>query len=250
VIKNGQSLLSIIAFSVLVLCVQGCTAPPSSRWEQDKQRFLQASRNEWNHHIKTWQEVACWSFDDNVMPEVFHVYSGQWRVADGKLCSVGGEPDRNRKVKITNCLWAAFRPEFDVVLQAGKNAPRDRIGDVGISLNADSKTGSFAKGYAFILAQYFDQATVFYRLNVPYARTEFSPIEPGRQHHVMVEVVKPHLRLWVDGRIVLEGWERIGRNNRDYCDFMDMDPNRAIVLHTYDTVMEIDNLRILTPVVK
>ncbi len=27
----------------------------------------------------------------------------------------------------------------------------------------------------------------------------------------MVEVVKPHLRLWVDGRVILEGWERRGR---------------------------------------
>ena len=221
----------------------------SPSWKQQKKKYLQASRNEHNHKIKAWKEVARWSFDDNKIPKDFRVFSGKWKVVDGKLRSVGGEPDGNRRIKIANCLWPIFRLEFDVVLKPRKGAPSDRIGDVGVSVNADPETGSFGEGYSFITAQYFDQATVLYRLNIPFARTEYSPIKPGQKHHVVLEVVKPHLRFLIDGRIVLEGWERKGglKNRRDFSDFLDMDPKKIITIHTYDSVMDIDNLRILVP---
>lgn len=235
--------LSALTFPFLLGAI-----PADTEWEQQKAKYLRASRNEWDHRIRDWREVAAWTFEDGNMPAGFHAFTGEWVVADGKLRAVSGKPDRNRRIKIANCQWPAFRLEFDVMLQPRDGAPPDRIGDIGIGLNADPETGSFAKGYAFIAAQYIDQATVFYRLNVPYARTEWSPIEPGRQHHVMLEVVKPHLRFWVDGRVLLEGWERAGRNSRDFSDFLEMDPDRVITLHTYDSVMTIDNLKILVPV--
>ena len=232
--------ITVMIFALVAAFV--CNSCVTATRGQDNKSYLQASRNEWNHHVNSWMEVAAWSFDDNALPKTFHVYSGEWQVTGGKLRSAAGG-----KVKIANCHWPAFRLEFDVVLLAGKDVSSNRICDVGISFNADSKTGSFRKGYAFITAQYYNQATVLYRLNIPYARTEWSPIVPGRKHHVMVEVVKPHMRLWIDERVVLEGWERKGMTPRDYDDFMDMDPDKVITLHTYDTVMEIDNLRILVP---
>ena len=238
-----------MSFLILILLTASCLWAASDSWPQLRKKYLQASRDEHNHKIKSWKVVARWSFDDNKIPKDFHVFSGDWKVADGKLRSVGGEPDRDRKIKIANCKWPKFRLEFDVVVKPRKGAPHDRIGDVGVSLNADPKTGSFAKGYSFITSQYFDQATVLYRLNIPFARTEWSPIKPEHKHHIVVEVVKPHLRFWIDGRIVLEAWERKGgmKNRRDFSDFLDMDPKKIITLHTYDSVMDIDDLRILVP---
>jgi len=235
--------LSSLAFASLLKA-----APTNTEWEQLKEKYLQASRSEWNHKIGDWREVAAWTFDDGKIPDGFHAYEGEWVVANGALRAVAGEPDANRRIKIAHCQWPAFRLEFDVTLLARDGAPPDRIGDIGVGLNADPETGSFAQGYAFIAAQYCDQATVFYRRNVPYARTEWSRIKAGQQHHVMLEVVKPHLRFWVDGRILLEGWERSGRAHYDFSDFMEMDPAGVIALHTYDSVMTLDNLKILIPV--
>ncbi len=240
--------LLFILFVVLLLTPLVLRAEGDAVWEETKAGYLRASRQEWNHKVGEWREVAAWRFDDGRLPEEFHVYSGEWRVVDGMLRAVDGELERNRRIGFATCIWPAFRVEFDVMLQPRVGTPADHIGDIGISLNADAETGSFAKGYVFILAQYMNQATVLYRLNVPYARTEWSPIEAGRLHRVMVEVVKPHLRLWVDGRVVLEGWERTGSNNRDGSDFLEMDAERVLTLHTYDTVMSIDNLRILVPI--
>lgn len=133
------------------------------------------------------------------------------------------------------------------MLQANAGADPDRLSDIGIRFNAEPATGAFAKGYSVITGQYGNQATVLYRLNIPYARTEWSPIVPGKRQHIALEVVSPHIRLWVDGRIVLDAWERRGLNNRDLGDFMAMDPSKVIALCTYDNLMEVDNLRILVP---
>jgi len=249
--RNGHATLTRhllpAGLSALVLPLLLGAVPPDDEWDQQKEKYLQASRQEWNYNAGDWREVAAWSFEDGKMPEAFHVFEGEWVVADGALRAVAGKPDGNRRIKIADCQWPAFRLAFDATLEARDGASPDGICDIGIGLNADPETGSFARGYAFITAQYYNQSTVFYRLNVPYARTEWSPIVAGRRHHLMLEVVKPHLRFWVDGRVVLEGWERLGRNVHDHGDFMDMDPGGVITLQTYDTVMTVDNLRILVP---
>jgi len=240
---------------VLALVASGSFASASeptavdSDWARKLQKYLEASRAEHNHHIVQWQEVAAWSFDDGKMPGAFKVCQGEWEVKDGRLRSVSGQPDGNREIKIANCQWPAFRLEFDVTMHAKPGVPPDHIGEVGVAFNADPDTGSFQNGYAVLVGSYFNQVTVLYRLFIPYARTEWSPIVPGRTHRIALEVVKPHIRCWVDDRIVLEGWERGGKtgNGLDASDFLDMDPKRAIVLHTYDTVMEVDNLRISVP---
>ena len=58
-------------------------------------------------------------------------------------------------------------------------------------LRADDATGHFRDGYAFLAGTYGNQASVFYRLYIPYARTEWSPVVPGKTQRVVLEVVKP-----------------------------------------------------------
>jgi len=258
--------IGLIVVSLSLVC--GCSvsdggertmlSPPISQeemkadqdWQALKSTYLTASRAEHDHRLEDWQTAASWNFDDGKMPDGFKVYDGQWEVRDGQLEAVSGKPDGNRTIRITNCQWPVFRITFDVSLNANDGQPSTRIGDVGIRFNADAKTGSFAKGYVVILAHYANQAAVIYRMNVPFARTEFAPIQPGKTHRVMVEIVKPHIRAWVDDKVVLEAWERTGTSSRDHSDFMEMDPNRDIVLHTYDSRMVIDNLEIQVPVKK
>ena len=213
-------------------------------------KYLELSRSEHNHHITNWQKAAAWTFDDGQMPGSFKVCDGNWEVSDGRLRAVSGKEDNNRVIKIADCKWPEFRIEFDASLRAKPGAPADRVCDIGILMNADPVTGRFNDGYGVLAGTYFNQATVLYRMNIPYARTEGQFIVPGKVHHIVLEVVKPHIRFWIDGRIVLEAWERAGKARPDASDFLDMDPARAMALHTYDTVMEVDNLRILVPAEK
>jgi len=216
-------------------------------WRAALAKYLELSRSEHNHAFKEWNEVAAWSFDDGKMPDGFKAFDGEWEVAGGKLRAVRGKADGNRVVGIANCQWPAFRIEFEASLTAVPGALPERVCDVGILLNASATDGHYRDGYGVLVGTYFNQATVLYRLHIPYARTEFTPIVPGKVHRVALEVVKPHIRLFVDGKIVLEAWERSGKGAIDGSDWLDMDPKRLIALHTYDTVMEVDNLRILTP---
>ncbi len=236
-------------FALAVFIVLGSLETPAqdAEWRSSKEKFLQASRREHNARIETWNEVASWNFDDNRMPGGFSVLAGEWRIANGQLHAHGGEPMRSRVIQVGHCEWPAFRIEFDAKLESDDPANPERIGDIILGLNCDPETGSFARGYALLLAHYYNQATTCYRLNIPCARVEWSPIVPGRQHHIMIEVVKPHLRLWVDDRVALDVWERTGHNPRDYSDFLDMDPTKTLTLRTYDCTLSVDNLKISVP---
>lgn len=235
--------IALLSTATLALSGDGIAIP----WAKQLENYLAASRSEHNHAIKQWREVAAWNFDDGKMPESFRVYDGKWEVADGKLRASDGKPDDNRTIKFAQCQWPAFRVEFDASLKARPGTPPERVCDIGVLLNADDATGHFRDGYAVLCGTYFNQATVLYRLYIPYARTEWSPLVPGKTHRVALEVVKPHIRFFVDGRIVLETWERGGKGGADASDWLDMDAKRVIALHTYDCTMEIDNLRVLVP---
>ncbi len=232
------------------LPVLGPAAEPASPWQEVQEGFLQASRSEHDANIKAWTEVAGWNFNEGTLPAEFRVFEGEWKVEKGSLWAYGGKRESNRTIKIADCRWPAFRVEFDATLHPTAGEDPARICDIAIRFNADPATGRFDKGYSLITAQYGNQSTVLYRLNAPYARTEWSPILPGTRHHIVLEVVSPHIRFWVDGRVVLEAWERRGSNLRDLDDFMPMDPAKVIALGTYDTMMEIDNLCILVPAEK
>lgn len=152
-------------------------------WQAAKVDFLRLSRQEHNARIAEWREVAAWTFDDNRLPDGFAVLKGQWKVEEGRLRAVGGAPMDNRLIKLANCVWPAFRMEFDARLDSEDPAHADKICDIILGLNCAPDTGSFAKGYALLAAHYYNQATTLYRLNIPCARVEWSPVEPGRVAH-------------------------------------------------------------------
>jgi hypothetical protein len=219
-------------------------------WPEQLKTYLKASRDEHNHHVAHWRQVAAWSFQDGKVPAEFKVIKGQWKVHDGKLIAAGGKEDDDRTIQIAQCQWPAFRLEYDAALLAPGAAP-ERVCDVGIRFNVDMEAGSHTDGYFILAGTYFNQATTLYRMNIPLARTEWSPIVPGKTHHVVLEVVKPHIRFWIDDHVVLEAWDRPGsapaNPGATESGFIDMDPKRAIALETYDTIMEITNLKILVP---
>lgn len=249
----GAMGLMFACLSWVVGCQSSGGSPPgeavtaADAWPALKASYLASSRREHDHRLTAWEPVARWDFNDGRMPETFSVFEGQWRVEDGRLVAADGEPERNRTLGIAPCQWPAFRMTFDARLTPRPGQPADRIGDLGIRFNADPQTASFAKGYVAILAHYANQAAVIYRLNVPFVRTEFTPIKPGQTHRIMLEVVRPHIRVWVDDQVVLEGWERAGTRHRDHSDFLQMDPEKIIAIHTWDTRLEIDNLVISVP---
>ncbi len=226
----------------------GPSTDAEKEWAATKVKYLAGSRDEHNHHVKEWKEVASYTFEDGNLPESFKVYDGKWEVSHGNLVAISGEKDGNRVIKIANCQWPAFKLEFDATLTPNPGSPADKLSDIGVLLNADDKTGHFRDGYGVLAGTYGNQASVFYRLYIPYARTEWSPVVPGRKHHVVLEVVKPHFRYWVDGKIVLDVWERTGKARMDNSDFIDMDPAKAMALYTYDSVLAVDNIKISVPV--
>jgi hypothetical protein len=242
------ALAAVAASTAVSISADGEPSDPA--WDQRLEKFLAASRGEHDHGIERWVEAAAWTFDDGKIPESFNAFEGKWEVADGQLRAVSGAPDGNRVIQIANCRWPAFRLEFDASLHANPGTPAGRICDLGVRLNADPETGDFREGYVALLGAYYNQATVIYRHFIPYARTEWSPLVAGKTHRVVLEVVKPHIRLWVDDRVALEAWEREGRaagGDPGRGDFLDMDPRRAMALHTYDNALHVDNLRILVP---
>jgi hypothetical protein len=247
-INRRCSLVAPVLGLVCVAAAEPRQAETDAAWTSAKADFLRLSRQEHNARITEWQEVAAWTFDDNRMPGGFAALAGQWKVEEGRLRAIGGEPMSNRIIKLGNCVWPAFKIEFDARLDSGDPSHVDKICDIILGLNCAPDTGSFAKGYALLAAHYYNQATTLYRLNIPCARVEWSPVEPGRTHRFKVEVVKPHIRLWIDDRIALDYWERAGRNNRDGGDFLEMNPDQIMTLSTYDSLLTLDNMRICIPV--
>lgn len=103
----------------------------------------------------------------------------------------------------------------------------------------DPDTGSSEKGYGLFVARYFNQDSVCYKNNQPIARTEWSPIVPGKTHHIAAEWNTPHLRLYVDGKVVIDAWDREKP--------IAPDPAKWLGLAVYDTRMAVDNLVISVP---
>lgn len=201
---------------------------------ESQRDFLRNSRSEHNKTV-AWKPVASMTFEDPQSLKDLRIVQGLWEVGDGKLRAVGGRKDSNRTILLTSSPAGAVRIEFDATLFPRSDG---RIGDICIRLNADPITGSFARGHALITAQYWNQASVCYKLNIPIARTEWSPVVPGQSHRVVVEWTPSHLRFFLDGRIVLDAWDRDSP--------LSPDPTKWIGISTYDTLMEVDNISIST----
>lgn len=263
---RSEAIIRMIAFITVCLAAAifsgGCDgeakAEPAAdaeqqAWKALRAKYLKASRAEHDHRIAEWKTVGSWNFDDGSMPDGFKVFDGSWEVVDGALVAADGKVDGNRTIGLTHCNWPAFRISFDATLSPRPEKAHLRpayIGDIGVRINADPQTGGFAQGYVAILAHYTNQANVIYRRNIPFVRTEMCSITAGEKHRVVVEVVKPHIRVWVDDKVVLEAWDRHGVGRRDDSDFIEMDPERIIALHTYDSILAVDDLLIEVPAEK
>jgi len=224
------TVLLLPGFVDLPVAADAPAAPGSQR------HYLELSRSEHNAPV-TWQPRHTFTFDNSAVPETFRVKEGTWEVRDGQLQAVAGEPDGYRTILIAPCPAGSMRVAFDATWFA---RPDGRVGDIYVRFNADPDTGSSARGYGLFVGHYFNQASVCYKLNQPIARTEWSPIVPGRRHRVVAEWTPRHLRLWVDDRIVLDAWDRDKP--------ITPDPAKWIGLAVYDTRLAIDNLTVATPV--
>ena len=205
---------------------------------EEQAEFLRRSRAEHgppNDEALAWREVGGFSFDDAAELERMRPIEGIWRIDGGELIAESGAPDRNRTLLIMPLQGDHLRIAFDVTLEA---RPDGRVGDICVRI-ADAETGSFREHYAAITSQYWNQASVVYRRNIPIARTEWSPVVPGRTHRVLLEFSRgrrrDHLRYWVDGKVVIDGWHPP--------DSMDL-TGTWIGISTYDTRLRIANLTI------
>ncbi len=203
--------------------------------DPDEQRmYLERARAE--HDAKVaWQPLHQYTFDGMEAMKAFRVCEGEWGIVDGQLVATGGKADNYRSILLAPCPAGPMRIEFDATLFPRADG---RVGDIYLRLNADD-TGSSAKGYGLFVARYFNQDSVCYKNNQPIARTEWSPIVPGQQHHIVAEWHTVHLRLWVDGKVVVDAWDRTNP--------IPVDPKKWIGLASYDTRLAVDNLVISAP---
>jgi len=237
--RPGRLARSAIAFLLLssFLATSAPAADEASTAPGSQRHYLELSRAEHNAKL-AWRPLRTFAFDDPAMPDGFRIKEGTWEIRDGQLEAVAGKADEYRTILIAPCPAGPMRVEFDCTWFA---RPDGRVGDIYLRFNADSETGSSAKGYGLFVGHYFNQASVCYKLNQPIARTEWSPIVPGRRHHLVAEWTPRHLRLWMDDRIVMDAWDRDKP--------IAPDPAAWIGLAVYDTRVAIDNLTVSTPAV-
>ncbi|MHB9107516.1 MAG: hypothetical protein ACYDCO_10715 [Armatimonadota bacterium] len=237
--RRFYSLLVLVSVTVCGLLIgltassRGAADAPAVPDPEEQRMYLGRARAE--HDAKVaWQPLHSFTFDDVETLKALRVCEGEWQIADGQLQAVGGKPDDYRAILLAPCPAGPMRIEFDATLYP---RPDGRVGDIYIRLNADD-TGSSVKGYGLFVARYFNQDSVCYKNNQPIARTEWSPIVPGQQHHIVAEWHTVHLRLWVDGKVVIDAWDRTNP--------IPVDPQKWIGLASYDTRMAVDNLVIST----
>ena len=235
--------LLVVVFAAVLGFWAGSVAPPSHGAEtgaavpdaESQHRYLLLARAEHGAEIP-WQPLTTFTFDDPTVLQKLRVCEGEWKIAGGQLQAVGGKAEDYRTILLAPCPAEPMRIEFDATLFPRADG---RIGDIYIRLNADPDTGSSTRGYGLMVARYYNQDTVCYKLNQPIARTEWSPIVPGRKHHIAAEWTAVHLRLFVDDRVIIDAWDRDKP--------IAPDPEKWIGLAVYDTKMTVDNLVISTP---
>lgn len=229
-LRQEGALVGRTLLLVCLLALTGCATAPHPSDEGSLAHFLDRSRAE-QYRLPEWEVVRQWTFDDPAELEDMKPIQSEWSVRDGRIENTGG--GISRTLLVAPCRWNPVRIEFDAILHA---RPDGRVCDISIKLNADPERGRAGKGYWLVTASYWNQVTTCYRLNLPIARTEYSPIVPGKMHHVALEFLGDHLRFWVDDEVVLDAWDRQAP--------LAMDPEAWIGIGTYDTRMTIDNLTI------
>jgi len=212
----------LVLIPLCALCIPGCAQTEQA----GPNEFLLRSRGQ-RHTEVAWRKAISLDFDDPGELKRYPIPAGRWEIRGGKLWAVGG--DRNHAILLVPCKYHPVRIEFE----ATSYASEDRIGDITVLLNSAPGKNWWKNGYALTTGSYWNNCTTFYRRAKPFARTEFSPVRPGKPNKVAVEFHAGHVRYWFNDRIVLEAWDEAP---------LAMDGRTWIGIRTWGTRMSVDNV--------
>ena len=232
---DSCSRVRLLAAVLCLCCAMVLVIAADAPDPEGQAKYLALARAE-HDALLSWQPLTTVAFDNAEALKPMRVCAGEWTVEGRQLLATGGKADDYRTLLLAPCPAGPVRIEFDATLFP---RPDGRVGDIYLRFNADPDTGSSEKGYGLFVARYFNQDSVCYKNNQPIARTEWSPIVPGKTHHIAAEWNTPHLRLYVDGKVVIDAWDREKP--------IAPDPAKWLGLAVYDTRMAVDNLVISVP---
>jgi hypothetical protein len=228
--KNCNPHFLLFIFLVAFFCSRQALYAQVSNREQ----MLKTSRNSVNTRV-SWEEAVTYTFDDPAMLSSFPVAAGKFEISDGALKAIEGPT--NRAIMISKNNFGDYvRIEMEVTNYA--NEKTGRTGDISFMLNSlpdDKYAVFFFNGYSFTTASFANSNTAFYKKGKPLARTEYTPVTPGKKNVAILEYMNGHIRYWLNDEILLEAWD----DNP-----LTMDPNLWIGVRSYDTLMVIDKLTI------
>lgn len=223
-----NSLIKIIASVILIMpCVV-------SAQTTDTQRMLQSSRNATATRV-TWEQKIAFEFDSPAELDSFPVAAGKFEIRNGALRAIEGPT--NRAIMLAKNKFGNYvRVEMDVTNLA--NPKTGRTGDISFLLNSvpvEKYEVFFFNGYSLTTASFANSNSAFYKKGKPLARTEYTPVVPGKKNKAVLEYMNGHIRYWLNDQIILECWD----DNP-----LQMDPELWIGIRSYDTEMVVDRLTI------
>lgn len=230
----------LIVSLFFALIIFGTSTSVAQQTEQS--RMLQSSRNATGSKV-TWVPAITYTFDNPEQLQTFMPTAGKFEIRDGALRAIEGTT--NRAIMLTKNNFGNYvRIEMEVTNFA--NPKTGRTGDISFLLNSvpvEKYEVFFFNGYSLTTASFANSNSAFYKKGKPIARTEYTPVVPGKKNIAVLEYANGHIRYWLNDQIILEAW--------DY-DPLEMDPEQWIGVRSYDTEMVIDKLVISkgTPVAK
>ena len=163
--------------------------------------------------VENWREDFHDDFNRATLGDNWQVVSGDWKIQDGKLVSIG---DRTGNVVLLKRPMAALqRIEFVAasVPSGWEQDPQAKAGeasDLGAILHASAEKP--LDGYSLLFGARFNSANAVSRTRdmvfTDVAETRVK-IEPGRFYTIAAEFDGRHVRMTVDGKKILEYEERV-----------------------------------------
>jgi len=231
-VRKSWNLLS--HFTILVIAFLLVDQTTSFAQVSDRERMLKSSRTAVSKPV-AWEEAVTYTFDDPSQMNSFAAAAGKFEIRDGALRAVEGNADR--AIMLTKNNFGNYvRIEMEVTNYA--NEKTGRTGDISFMLNAipsDKYQVFFFNGYSLTTASFANSSTTFYKKGAAIARTEYTPVVPGKKNIAVLEYMNGHIRYWLNDQILLEAWDT---------NPLEMDPNLWIGVRSYDTLMVIDKLTI------
>lgn len=207
--------------------VAGCTVPGPANDE-----FLARSRGE-GSRPHTWSTVAGpdWPSPGSV-PAAPRVLTGDWQIQARRFVATGGQG--NRTLLLCPLPGGPVRVRFTAVPHSER--ADGWIGDISVVFGAINDAKKFwTSGYVMTTGSYWNHCTTAYRQGKPLARTEWSPLRPGRSHEICVEWTGSHLRYLLDGQVLLDAWDDQP---------LAFEADRWIALRTWETRLEVHDIRV------